>query len=194
MSTQLRRASFGIKLFLYSMKPKPVPGFDNLYFDEAGSPYQKTSDGFIELSVSSTSTYDRVSISENGKKKRYHVHVLMAITFLDLALACHGVGSDSLQVDHKDGNKRNNSLENLEVVTKRENYNRALRAGCYSKNGYASKGKAKKTLRKFSGDDVNQMKQMRSEGFSYRKIADHFNCNHLAVYQILKGKTYQDLS
>lgn len=176
------------------MKPKPVPGFGNLYLSEAGLPYQKTSDGFVELSTSSTSTYDRVSISENGKKKRYHVHVLMALTFLNLDLARHGVGSDSLQVDHKDGNKRNNSLGNLEVVTKRENYNRALKAGCYSKNGYASKGKAKKTLRKFSEGDVNQMKQLRSEGLSCRKIADYFNCNHLAVYQILKGKTYQDLS
>ncbi len=118
----------------------------------------------------------------------------MAVTFLDLDLSRHGVNSNSLQVDHKDGNKRNNSLDNLEVVTKRENYDRALKAGCYSKNGYASKGKAKKTLRKFSIDDIEQMKEMRSSGFSYRKIADQFNCNHLAVYQILKGKTYQDLS
>lgn len=176
------------------MEPKLVPGFENLYLNKAGTPYQKNSTSFIELSVSSTSTYDRVSVSKNGKKKRYHIHVLMALTFLNLDLARHGVGGNSLQVDHKDRNKRNNSLENLEVVTKRENYDRALKAGCYSKNGYASKGKAKKTLRKFSESDVNQMKLLRSEGLSYRKIADHFNCNHLAIYQILKGKTYQDLS
>jgi len=176
------------------MEPRPVPGFENFYLSREGVPYQKNNEVFIELSVSSTSTYDRVSVLQDGKKERYHVHVLMAVTFLNLDLSKHGVGSDSLQVDHKDGNKRNNSLENLEVVTKRENYNRALKTGCYSKNGYASKGKAKKTLRKFSADEVAQMKEMRSEGFSYRKIADCFKCNHLAVYQILKGKTYQDLS
>ena len=176
------------------MEPRLVPGFENLYLDETGTPYQKTDNGFVELSISSTSTYNRISISQEKEKKRYHIHVLMAVTFLNLDLTRHGVRSNSFQVDHRDGNKRNNSLENLEVVTKRENYNRALKAGCYSKNGYASKGKAKKTLRKFSESDVNQIKQMRAEGFSYRKIADHFNCNHLAVYQILKGKTYQDLS
>jgi hypothetical protein len=176
------------------MYPKPVPGFENLYLSESGIPYQESDGAFVELKISSTSTYDRISISRNGKKERHHLHVLMAITFLNLDLSKHGINSDSLQVDHKDGDKRNNSLNNLEVVTKRENYSRALNAGRYSKNGYASKGKAKKTLRKFSVDDVEQMKKMRSEGFSYRKIADQFNCNHLAVYQILKGKTYQDLS
>jgi DNA invertase Pin-like site-specific DNA recombinase len=43
-------------------------------------------------------------------------------------------------------------------------------------------------------DDIEQIKIMRAKGFSYRKIADQFNCNHLAIYQILTGKTYQDLS
>lgn len=176
------------------MEPKLVPGFENLYLNEAGTPYQKINKNFIELKVSSSSTYDRVSVFQGGKKNRYHVHVLMAITFLGLDLNQHGTSSDSLQVDHKDGNKRNNSLGNLEVVTKRENYDRALKAGCYSKNGYASKGKAKKTLRKFSIDEVKQMKELRSAGLSYRKIAEQFNCNHLAIYQILKGMTYQDLS
>jgi hypothetical protein len=176
------------------VEPKPVPGFENLYLSKSGVPYQENNGVFVELKISSTSTYDRISILRDGKKERHNLHVLMAVTFLDLDLSRHGVNSNSLQVDHKDGNKRNNSLDNLEVVTKRENYDRALKAGCYSKNGYASKGKAKKTLRKFSIDDIEQMKEMRSSGFSYRKIADQFNCNHLAVYQILKGKTYQDLS
>jgi hypothetical protein len=182
------------QLFINNVKPKLVPGFENLYLDECGQPYQKEGDCFVELIISSTSTYDRVSVFVDGKKIRYHIHVLMAITFLDLDLTLRGVKSDSLQVDHKDGNKRNNSLINLEVVTKRENYDRALKAGRYSKNGYASKGSAKKSLRKFSKEDVAQIKQLRSAGFSYRKIAEKFNCNHLAIYQIIKGITYQDLS
>ena len=182
------------KLFIYNMNPKQVPGFEDLYLDQSGQPYQKIGEDFEKLVVSSTSTYDRVSVSVNGKKERWHIHVLMARTFLDLDLAQHGTKSDSFQVDHKDGNKRNNSLENLEVVTKRENYNRALKAGCYSKNGYASKGKAKKSLRRFSKEDVAEIKKLKSEGFSYRKIAEKFRCNHLAIYQIVKGSTYQDLS
>jgi len=177
-----------------NMKPEQVPGFKNLYLDEAGQPYQKIEGKFQKMVVSSTSTYDRISVSVNGKQSRYHIHVLMAVTFLDLDLKQHGTKSNSLQVDHKDRNKRNNSLENLEVVTKRENYDRALKAGCYSKNGFASKGKAKKSLRKFSEEDIMEIKKLKSDGFSYRKIAEKFSCNHLAIYQIIKGSTYQDLS
>ena len=181
-------------MLVNNMDPKQVPGFENLYLDETGQPYQKIKGEFQKLAVSSTSTYDRVSVSINGKRNRHHVHVLMAVTFLNLDLNQHGIRSHSLQVDHKDGKKRNNSLENLEVVTKRENYNRALKAGCYSKNGYASKGKAKKSLRRFSEEDITEIKRLKSEGLSYRKIAEKFSCNHLAIYQIVKGSTYQDLS
>ncbi|NBX52142.1 MAG: helix-turn-helix domain-containing protein [Proteobacteria bacterium] len=51
-----------------------------------------------------------------------------------------------------------------------------------------------KTLRKFSPEDVGEIKNLRANGLSYRKIAERFNCAHVAIYQILKGGTYQDLS
>jgi len=176
------------------MNPTAVPGFDNLYFTEEGIAYQKINGIFEAIPISDSSTYQRISIDRNGKRERHCVHVLMALTFLELDLSKHGVQSDSLQVDHIDQNKKNNRLSNLEVVTKRENYERARETGCYSKNGYASKGKAKKSLRKFTNSDVEAMKQLKNEGFSYRKIAERFNCTHIAIYQILKGSTYQDLS
>lgn len=176
------------------MNPTAVPGFDNLYFDENGIAYQKTNELFEPIPISNSSTYQRISVVRNGKRERHNVHVLMAVTFLELDLDKHGVHGDSLQVDHIDQNKKNNRLSNLEVVTKRENYERARKSGCYSKNGYASRGKAKKSLRKFSNSDVEKIKQLKSEGLSYRKIAEQFNCTHIAIYQILKGNTYQDLS
>lgn len=176
------------------MNPKLVPGFENLYLDENGIAYQKNKSDFEAIPISESSTYQRISVVRNGKRERHHIHVLMAVTFLDLDLSKHGVHSDSLQVDHIDQNKKNNCLFNLEIVTKKENYERALKAGCYSNNGYASKGKAKQSLRKFSESDVKAIKKLKSDGLSYRKIAEQFNCTHIAIYQILKGNTYQDLS
>lgn len=176
------------------MNPTAVPGFENLYFDETGIAYQKINNSFEPIPISNSSTYQRISVVRNGKRERHSVHVLMAVTFLELDLNRHGVHGDSLQVDHIDQNKKNNCLSNLEVVTKRENYERARKSGCYSKNGYASRGKAKKSLRKFSSSDVGLIKQLKSKGLSYRKIAEQFNCTHIAIYQILKGNTYQDLS
>lgn len=182
-----------------NMNPKLVPGFGNLYLTEEGIAFEKRLDKknqeyFRKLPISSTSVYDRVSVLVNGKRKRFHLHVLMAVAFLGLDLRSHGTSKFSLQVDHLDNNKRNNKIENLEVVTKQENLTRAWKTGCYKNNGFASRGKAKKSLRKFSSREVAQIKALKEAGLSYRKIAEKFNCGHVAIYQIVQGNTYQDLN
>lgn len=125
-----------------NMEPKLVPGFGNLYLTEEGKAFEKRLDPdnqeyFRELSISTTSVYNRVSILVDGKRKRFHLHVLMAVAFLGLDLRSHGTSNFSLQVDHKDNNKRNNRLDNLEIVTKQENLTRAWKNGCYKNNGFA---------------------------------------------------------
>jgi len=187
------------KLFKNNMDPKLVPGFGNLYLTENGKAFEKklnqeNQEILVEIPISSTSAYDRVSVLVDGKRKRFHLHVLMAIAFLKLDLRSHGTHNFSLQVDHKDNNKRNNRVDNLDVVTKQENLTRAWESGSYQDNGFASKGKPKKSLRKFSSVDVMQIKALKEAGLSYRKIAEKFNCNHGSIYQILKGHTYQDLN
>ena len=182
-----------------NMNPKLVPGFGNLYLTEEGKAYEKQLDEndqeyFREILISSTSSYDRISVLVDGRRKRFHLHILMAVAFLGLDLRSHGTSNFSLQVDHIDNNKRNNRLENLEIVTKQENLTRAWKTGCYKNNGFASKGKPKKSLRKFSSEDVMQIKSLKEAGLSYRKIAEKFNCGHVAIYQIMKGNTYQDLN
>jgi len=62
--------------------------------------------------------YLKVSISKNTKRNTYCVHQLVAITFLNHKLCGH-----KLVVNHKDFNKLNNHVDNLEVVTQRENAN-----------------------------------------------------------------------
>lgn len=66
--------------------------------------------------------------SPNGKFKAPLTHRLLMNTFKPNADA------NILTIDHVDGNKRNNSLENLEWVTARENIRRAARQGKYGHN------------------------------------------------------------
>ena len=61
-----------------------------------------------------------VNLSKNGKGSTKRVHRLVANAFL---------GESNLQIDHIDGNKQNNRLDNLEYVTPKENTNRAWQKG-----------------------------------------------------------------
>ena len=173
------------------MEPVAAPGFENLWLTTEGQALELRDGELVPLKVSHSSTYSRISVLVDGKRVRFHLHVLMARTFLGLDVRLTGLNSDSLQVDHKDGDKRNNKLENLEVVTKLENYRRARAQGRYQCNGYAGKGRPKLGLRKFSRDDVEAMVDMRSQGLSYREIGCRMGCDHKAVYRILKGDVYQ---
>ena len=66
--------------------------------------------------------YYKVALAKDGRKKRFFVHRLVAMTFL-------GIDSERTVVNHKDGNKQNNNLSNLEWVTPSENTLHAFRTG-----------------------------------------------------------------
>lgn len=67
------------------------------------------------------------------KVHRYSVHRLIMENF------CPVEGMEKLQVNHKDGNKKNNCLDNLEWVTCEENIQHAIEHGLRAKvNGAAN--------------------------------------------------------
>jgi hypothetical protein len=82
--------------------------------------------------------YHCVGLCENGFQKIRTVHQLVAIAFLD-----HEPCGLDLIVDHIDGDKKNNSLSNLQLITNRLN----------ASKGYLNK----KTSSKYTG--VTQYKK-----------------------------------
>ncbi len=66
--------------------------------------------------------YERVTIYKNGKRKDFQVHRLVADAFIPNP-------DNKPQVNHIDGNKLNNVVENLEWVTRSENQLHAKRTG-----------------------------------------------------------------
>lgn len=80
-------------------------------------------------SYKSDNHYLSVMLSKNGKTKRKLVHILVADAFIP--------NVDKLpQVNHKDGDKTNNRLENLERCTREYNMQHATHViktvGCFS--------------------------------------------------------------
>lgn len=66
--------------------------------------------------------YFRVNLSKQGKKKHYRMNRLVAENFLDNP-------TNLPVVNHKDGNKQNNNVNNLEWCTRSENDLHAFRTG-----------------------------------------------------------------
>lgn len=71
--------------------------------------------------------YLKVILQKNGIKKNKYIHQLVAQTFLDNPNNC-------LYVNHKDENKSNNNVENLEWCTQKFNMNYGTRNNRISKN------------------------------------------------------------
>lgn len=73
--------------------------------------------------------YYRCVLSLNGKHKRIKIHQIMAIQFLG-----YEQYKNKLVINHIDGNKHNNKLDNLEIVTIKENNAHAWKTGLNSKD------------------------------------------------------------
>lgn len=72
--------------------------------------------------------YPTVSLSKNGIKKHYKIHRLVAIAFLPNEY-------NKPTVNHKDGNKENNHVSNLEWNTVKENIIHASNTDLRNYNG-----------------------------------------------------------
>lgn len=75
--------------------------------------------------------YMRVYLDENGTTKFVSIHRLVALAFIPNPL-------NKAQVNHIDGNKHNNKVENLEWCTNRENAIHAIQTGLNDHSKYHS--------------------------------------------------------
>lgn len=88
--------------------------------------------------------YLRVQLSKNNIGKKFLVHRLVALTFFNNY-------NDNLQVNHKDGNKENNCINNLEFVTQEQNMRHAFDNNLIKRK----KGKENNKSKKVNQYDLN---------------------------------------
>lgn len=128
--------------------------------------------------------YLKCSFIINGKYKSKFVHRLVLMTFNPVD------DMEKLQVDHIDGNKENNRLDNLEWVTNSENTRRAIEKGLWD-NCFPSGNKSHH--HKLSEEEVSHIKYYLLQKYSYDKIAEMFNISKSTIAQIAKGKTWKNI-
>ena len=100
----------------------PVVEFSALYEISSQGRVRSLKSGKVLCQSISNSGYPCVNLYFKNKPYGRFVHRLMAEAFLAMAPA------SGLQVNHIDGSKGNNTLENLELVTPSDNMKHAVRA------------------------------------------------------------------
>lgn len=78
---------------------------------------------FLSTNLDSKGYWMKPFALQNGKQKICRIHRLVMMTF------CYIPGCESLEVNHKDGNKQNCILWNLEWCTPKENVEHAVKNG-----------------------------------------------------------------
>lgn len=93
-------------------------------------------------------------------------------------------------VNHKDGNKWNNNISNLEWVTASENVQHAHTQGLANITSY-NRYRVGRTARRFDYVEVQEILEKFAEGYTKKEIATMFNCADSIIGDIINGKTYQ---
>ena len=125
--------------------------------------------------------YLTLTLQRKDKTKRMRVHRLVAAAFL-------GPIPEGLDVNHKDGNKKNNNVENLEFMTRSENCKHGFRLGL-SFTPFRVKGENHK-LAKLTEAEVLAIRNRYSNGEGCRSIADSYNVSRYTVWDIAKRRTW----
>lgn len=118
-----------------------------------------------------------LSISKNNIRMK-RIHILVATCFIPNP-------ENKPQVNHKDGDKLNNHVDNLEWVTSSENLQHAYDTGLkFQHIGEKNPGA------RFTNTDVILIKSRLSCGEKYKNIAKSIGCNAETIRNIKTGKTW----
>lgn len=113
----------------------------------------------------------KVSITNSGylRAGKYLVHRLLAERYLPNPY-------NYKYINHKDGNKLNNDLSNLEWCTQKYNLHHSLSQGKGNLN--------------FTKKDIENIKELYSQGLTHQAIADYYNVNRRLIGKIIRGQRY----
>lgn len=116
------------------MQWKEIPGFSNYIINEYGVVKHKNGKDIRTInSFNRDNSYIAADlVDDQGKQKLCYVHRLVAMSF-DIPKPI-GYETDSLIVNHIDGNKYNNHISNLEWITRSDNARHALLLGLRKDN------------------------------------------------------------
>lgn len=142
--------------------------------------------------------YYQICTSINGTRRNIKIHKAVAETFIENPnkFPC---------INHIDGNKENNNMNNLEWCTHKQNYEHAIKLGLINKdiknlqkyNLPDTKGE-KNGLSKLKNEDIiyirkHYIPKQKGEKCNRQQLADMFNVSPQLIYKIYKREIWKHI-
>lgn len=162
---------------------KDIPNYEGMYqasnLGQIRSLRRNGTLGRILKGEIDDSGYIKVALSKNNKIKKYKIHRLVAQTFIPNL-------NDLPQINHKDGNKKNNCINNLEWCTASYNTRHS-----YINNLNKTKGKKIIVINKLNNKEIYyrsmrdaSLKMGYNKGYLFKKIKTNIFENNLYKWMI----------
>lgn len=165
---------------------RPVVGYEGLYEVSNAGQIKRVAGGSGSkpgriLKNQLKRGYHQIGLYLDGALKWHAVHKLVAEAFIELK-------KPGLQINHKDGNKLNNSPENLEWVTSAENH-----AHRRQYLGMSNKGKRNgRTI--LTASQVLEIRDIYDSGnHSWAKIAEPYGVHPTTIGAIVKRRNWKHI-
>lgn len=158
-----------------------IPEIKDLYTITSNGEVFSDNSGKMKTRNKGNTQYQIINfMREDGSKKTFRLHRLVMIAFSPIG------NMEEMEVNHKDGDKTNNSLENLEWCTSSENQKHAFKNGLQK----ARRGE-ESNFSKLTKEDIDEIFRMRNAGMTQEKIANRIGCTRSNISYILSNKTWQ---
>lgn len=168
-----------------------IPGFDDIYMISNKGNIISLGKISSHSKVKTLKAYTdrdgylRLPLRKNNTKRKYYVHRLVALAFIPNP-------ENKPTINHKNGIKNDNRIENLEWATWSENNQHAYDTNlntsfhCQGEKSYHNK---------LSEKDVLEIKkQYKSGNYTQTELANQYHVIHQTISAIIRGKTWKHLN
>ena len=157
------------------MRAAEIKGYEGLYTIREDGLVTTVATGNERRAKDDGHEYLRIGLNRDGACTKHYLHRLLAEAFLD--------NPDCKRtVNHIDGDKRNNSLSNLEWATYSENTQHAHDHGL---------ARAPRAHLKLNEADARMVKGLHKAGMTNTLMARLLGVSQVSISQIVTGKTFK---